>query len=189
MVTIRTPAFLLIACALTLVLGGCGIDGPTPSAPLDDPSAAAPPTTGASGRAVDLSQIACATGDPSGVGELTGAWLGSEGGVYYIRHVGDCVWWFGTELRDVEPGLTGQRGFANVASGRLTGSRLDLEWVDLPMGNILGGGGLTYTYDRETGELVLMEQRGDWEEFGGRILTRIQPEPSPGATPSGPASS
>ena len=47
---------------------------------------------------------------------------GSEGGVYYIRQVGDCLWWFGTELRDIEPGLTGQLGFANVASGRVDGT-------------------------------------------------------------------
>ena len=52
----------------------------------------------------DLSAIACATDDPTDIGELTGAWQGSEGGVYYIRQVGDCVWWFGTELIDIEPG-------------------------------------------------------------------------------------
>jgi hypothetical protein len=33
--------------------------------------------------------------DPS---HLTGAWSGDDGGVSYIRQVGECVWWFGTEL-------------------------------------------------------------------------------------------
>jgi hypothetical protein len=189
MITVRAAGLLLVVCALTAALGGCGTDAPTPATPVDAPSAAASATTSASGAAMDLSVIGCATDDPDDVGELTGAWAGSEGGVYYIRQVGDCVWWFGTELPDIERGVTGQRGFANVASGRLSGTLLDLEWVDLPMGNILGGGGLTYTYDTEADQLVLMEQRGDWEDFGGKILTRIQPDPGPGATPSSPASS
>ena len=83
------------------------------------------PGGGASSTATDLSVIACATDDPEGVGELTGAWRGDEGGVYYIRQVGDCVWWFGTEIDDIEPGVTGQGGFANVASGRMVGSQID----------------------------------------------------------------
>jgi hypothetical protein len=148
-----------------------------PAAPTASPSA------GASTTATDLSAIGCATDDPEDVGELTGAWAGSEGGVYYIRHVGDCVWWFGTELEDIEPGLTGQLGFANVASGRVTGTHIEVEWADLPMGNILGGGGLTFAYVEEDGQLVLTEQRGDWEPFGAKTLTRIDPNASPGATP------
>ena len=168
-------SFSLVLAAA--VLGACQAPAPTTA-----------PSAGASTAATDLSAIACATNDPEGVGELTGVWEGSEGGLYYIRHVGDCVWWFGTEIEDIEPGLTGQSGFANVASGRVTGTQIDVEWVDLPIGNILGGGGLTYTYVEEDDQLVLTEQRGDWEPFGGSTLTRIQPNASPGATPSESAS-
>ena len=148
----------------------------------------ASPSADASTSFTYLSAIACATDDPADVGELTGAWAGSEGGIYYIRHVGDCVWWFGTELLDIEPGLTGQHGFANVASGRVTGTHIEVEWADVPMGNILGGGGLTFTYVEEDGQLVLTAQRGDWEPFGAKILTRIEPTASPDATPSESAS-
>ena len=139
-------------------------------------------------RDFDLAAIACATDDPEDVGELTGAWSGSEGGVYYIRQVGDCVWWFGTEIEDIEPGLTGQRGFANVASGRLEGTRLEVEYADLPVGNVLGGGGLTFAYDEENGTLTLTEQRGDWIRFGGSVLTRIERNASPDASPSAASS-
>ena len=138
--------------------------------------------------ATDLSAIACATDDPDGVGDLTGAWRGNEGGVYYIRQVGDCVWWFGTEIEDIEPGLTGQPGFANVASGRIVGTQIDVEWADLPMGNILGGGGLTFVYDEESDQLVITEQRGDWQPFGASTFTRIEPSASPAASPSESAS-
>lgn len=175
-----TAACALVVLTLTLALAACGDSAPGPSA--GDASAAsanADPSTTA-----DLAAIACATDDPEDVGELTGAWSGTEGGVYYIRQVGDCVWWFGTELKDIEPGLTGQPGFANVASGRVDGTHIEVEWADVPLGNILGGGGLTFVYDEEKSQLVLTEQRGDWVPFGGSVLTRIEPNASPDPTPS-----
>jgi hypothetical protein len=166
----------LAALSLTLVVAACGLTGP-------NPPAASNPASSAPSPAIDLSAIACATADPRDVGELTGAWQGSDRGVYYIRQVGDCVWWFGTELDDIERGVTEQNGFANVASGRLDGTRLEVEWADLPMGDILGGGGLTFMYDAENGQLVLTEQRGDWQPFGGSVLTRIAPSASPASSP------
>ena len=122
------------------------------------------------------------------MGELTGAWEGHEGDLYYIRHVGDCVWWFGTELSDIEPGLTGQRGFANVASGRLVGTQLDVEWVDVPLGNIFNGGGLTFFYDKPNEQLLLTEQRGGGVVFGDNVLTRVHPSASPAPSPGASAS-
>jgi hypothetical protein len=167
---------VLVVLTLTLALAACGDIAPSPS--NADPS----PTT------ADLSTIACATGDPEDVGELTGAWSGNEGGVYYIRQVGDCLWWFGTEIEAIEPGQTGQPGFANVASGRVDDSTVEVEYADLPLGDVLGGGGLTFVYDDENGTLTLTEQRGDWIAFGGSVLTRIEPNASPDATPSASSS-
>jgi hypothetical protein len=132
----------------------------------------------------DLSVIGCAGDDPADEGELTGAWAGNDSGTYYIRQVGDCVWWFGTEVREVELGPINQRGFANVASGRIVGTQLDLEWADVPLGDTVNGGGLTFTYDRERDELRLAEQRGGDIPFGGTVLTRIKPDATSSATPS-----
>lgn len=88
----------------------------------------------------------------------------------------------------IEPGATGQRGFANVASGRIVGTQVDLEWVDVPLGDTVNGGGLTFTYDQGTGQLTLTEQRGGREPFGGTVLTRIDSPASPAASPSPSAS-
>ncbi|HEU5204047.1 MAG TPA: hypothetical protein VFU17_07115 [Candidatus Limnocylindrales bacterium] len=167
---------------IILIVAGCGNNAPSPSAG-DDITSFAPPSS-----AGDLSAIACATEDPEGIGELTGVWLGSEGGYYYVRQVGDCIWWFGTDVRDIEPGLTDQSGFANVASGRVDGDRIDLEWADLPLGDTLGGGGLTLVYDAQNDTLTKIEQRGDWLPFGATTFTRIEPEASPQASPSAPPS-
>jgi hypothetical protein len=171
---------------LMLALVSCGDDAA--SSTRDDSASAAPSPSAAETTATDLSAIDCATDDPEDLGDLTGAWNGNEGGIYYIRQVGDCVWWFGTELKDIEPGVTGQLGFANVASGRVVGTEIVVEWADLPLGNVLGGGGLTLVYSEENDQLAITEQRGDWQPFGATMLTRIAPKASPDASPSESAS-
>jgi hypothetical protein len=174
----RGAAQAFVALLLTLGVAGCGTA--VESSPAFSPS----PSEREGPAAPDLSVIACAMDDPADTGALTGAWDGSDGGVYYIRQVGDCVWWFGTEVDEIVPGTTGQAGFANVASGRMVGTRIDLEWADIPLGNILNGGGLTFVYDEANDTLTLTEQRGGWEDFGGSVLTRIDPPASPEASPS-----
>jgi hypothetical protein len=176
----RTVALRVVALSLLLAVAACEDTGPSPSV--------APPSPGASTTAFDFSAIGCATEDPEDVGELTGAWQGDDGGVYYIRQVGDCVWWFGTEVDDVQSGRLGQPGFANVATGRVDGALIEVEWADLPLGDILGGGGLTLVYDVANDRLLITEQRGDWLPYGASMLTRIHPEASPEGSPSGSAS-
>jgi hypothetical protein len=183
----RTSATALALLLLALVAAGCGGDAVSPTPPDEPASATSLPSAGSGMAVTDLSVIGCATDDPFGVGEMTGAWRGNDGGVYYVRQVGDCVWWFGTEVDEVEPGKTSQPGFANVASGRIVGTQIDLEWADIPLGNILNAGGLTFVYDEADDTLTLMEQRGGGQEFGGTLLTRIEPSPTPDASPSASA--
>ena len=180
MVRFGRRVIAIVALTLTLALAGCGEDA---APPVPSPSADASTT------ATGLSAIACATDDPTDVGELTGAWSGNDGGTYYLRQVGDCVWWFGTELKDIESGLTGQPGFSNVASGRVDGTHVEVEWADLPAGDTLGGGGLTLLYVEEDDQLLITEQRGEWVvPYGATVLTRIEPNESPDASPSASAS-
>lgn len=178
----------LVVLLVVVALASCGGDAASPTAPRASALATPSPSAGSVSAATDLSAIGCATDDPADVGELTGAWTGNDGGVYYIRHVGECVWWFGTEVDEIEPGATGQPGFANVASGRMVGTQVDLEWADVPLGNILNGGGLTFLYDEANDTLTLTEQRGGGQEFGGTVLIRIEPPASPAASPSPSAS-
>jgi hypothetical protein len=183
-----TAVLPLVVLPLVLAVAGCGATVPSSPATEVPPPSAPPPSDTATSTATDLSAIGCATKDPEDGGDLTGAWQGDDHGVYYIRQVGDCLWWFGTEIRDIEPGVTGQAGFANVASGRLTGTDIEVEWADLPVGNILGGGGLSLVYDRKNDRLRITEQRGDWIPFGASTLTRIRPEASPEPSASASAS-
>ena len=174
-------AAVLALFTFALAVAGCGANAAIQSAGVGS----APSTSaGADASATtinDLAAIGCATDDPEDVGALTAAWSGDDGGVYYIRQVGDCVWWFGTDVADIDPGKTGQRGFSNVAAGRVDGTEIELEWADLPLGNILGGGGLTVAIIEGGDSLRVTEQRGAWGA-DLKSLTRIA-SPSESATP------
>ena len=180
----RRTVSLAVTLPVALLIAGC--EATLESSPPDDGSLSpvSSPSSGDGVAVTDLSVVGCAADDPVDEGELTGAWAGNDSGVYYIRHAGRCVWWFGTEVRDIELGTTGQRGFANVASGRIVGTQVDLEWADVPLGDTVNGGGLTFTYEAANDQLTLVEQRGGRLPFGGTVLTRIQPDATSSATPS-----
>ena len=68
-------------------------------------------------------------------------------------------------------------------AGRVDGTEIELEWADLPLGNILGGGGLTVSIDEGGDSLRITEKHGTWG-FGGNSFTRIQANATPDASPS-----
>ena len=56
------------------------------------------------------------------------------------------------------------------------------------MGDVLGGGGLTLVYDEGNDQLLITEQRGDWQPFGATVFSRIEPDASPDVSPTESAS-
>jgi hypothetical protein len=66
---------------------------------------------------------------------LTGVWHTTGGVTFYVRQVGNQVWWFG-EQAAVNPRWT------NVATGTLNGDTLTVQWVDVPMGGTRNQGSL-----------------------------------------------
>jgi hypothetical protein len=171
---------------LALIVTACGTtiqSSPSEHAPSPSNAISTPASTRDGTAVTDLSAIGCARNDPADEGQLTGVWAGNDSGTYYIRQVGDCVWWFGTEVREIDLGATDQRGFANVASGRIVGTQIDLEWADVPLGDTINGGGLTFIYEEASDQLRLVEQRGGIP-FGGTLLTRIDPDASQDVSPS-----
>lgn len=63
---------------------------------------------------------------------LTGVWNCDDGGTYYLRQMGNVVWWDG----DRSP------QWANVARGTISGKTLNLEYADVPEGKGSGYGTL-----------------------------------------------
>jgi hypothetical protein len=68
------------------------------------------------------------------------------------------------------------------------GTNIVVEWADVPMGNILNGGGLTFVYDREADRLEITDRRGNGQPFGATSFVRIEPDASPDATPTASSS-
>lgn len=70
---------------------------------------------------------------------LTGTWIGSNGGIYYVRQRGADVAWFAEG--NANPAAI--PAFANVFYGRLAGSTVTGNWADVPYGASNGSGTLS----------------------------------------------
>jgi hypothetical protein len=72
---------------------------------------------------------------------LTGIWQANDGGTYYLRQVGNTLWWNG--MSGGNDGHTFDnvfRGTITIESGAIT---ISGEWVDVPRGTISGTGTLS----------------------------------------------
>ena len=96
---------------------------------------------------------------------LTGAWHGTDVGTYYLRQIGNTLWWLGLS-RDQG------RTFANVFHGTITGNVIEGDWVDVPMGagGALSGGSLTIIGEAVSTELVKISQS---RVFGASAWTKL----------------
>jgi len=190
----RTGMLLVALIALVALVAGCApTASPRPSASGLPPATTGAPastgsTAGASASAGSAASIVGCGEDREDVGDLTGVWDVDDGGVYYLRHMGDCVWWFGTSLPEIGEG--NQAGFANVAVGRVVGDELSFEWADVPLGDILGGGTLTLRIDPSGDRLVKVTESGSgfggitWHRRGSsESSANPSGEPSNGASP------
>lgn len=76
---------------------------------------------------------------------LTGTWAATDGGIYYLRQIGNQVWWAGfstsyiSGLGDLHKGLL----FTDLFQGTLSGNTLTGNFIDVPKGQMLTYGPLT----------------------------------------------
>ena len=64
---------------------------------------------------------------------LTGRWSANDGGTYYLRQLGDQLWWYG---QSGDGGAT----WSNVYQGVIRGEQISGRWADVPLGRIQGAG-------------------------------------------------
>jgi hypothetical protein len=98
---------------------------------------------------------------PAAIANLTGRWQGNDGGTYYIRQVGDQVWWSGESARS-------GAAWNNVFHGRLSGNSLVGDWADVPKGSSNQSGTLNLQL-ATSNRLTIVNQTGG---FGGTTWTR-----------------
>lgn len=140
-------AKLIAAGAGVLVVAIVGYQFLTPSATSSAPAVStAPSATTTSSPSPSPSQAVGAVCtpaplkfDPNAV-DLTGAWAGNDGGVYYVRQLDKVVWWNGMSNRSGPPSALG-REWNNVGRGEIQDDlTIVSEWADVPRGGVLGGG-------------------------------------------------
>ncbi|GIP37840.1 hypothetical protein J31TS4_11200 [Paenibacillus sp. J31TS4] len=96
---------------------------------------------------------------------LTGTWKGDDNALYYIRQVGNIVWWAG--LSDNGSGTQ----FTNVFRGPIDEDEIIRgRWADVPRGVNRGRGGLTLEVVSDT-QINKIAQTGNG--FGATKWTKI----------------
>jgi S-formylglutathione hydrolase FrmB len=73
--------------------------------------------------------------------KLTGRWSADDGSIYYVRHVGDKVFFTGMTDYEQQRGEIGREG-TSVGMGTLKGTEIDFEVADVPRGNVWNAGEL-----------------------------------------------
>lgn len=91
---------------------------------------------------------------------MTGVWNCNDGGVYFIRRVGNQIWWYG---QSSDGGTT----WSNVFQGTITGNKIIGRWADVPKGNIRGYGEMTL---RISGDRIQKISGG--QNFSGSVWSR-----------------
>lgn len=90
--------------------------------------------------------------------DLTGVWRGNDSGTYYIRQVGNEVWWLGEMLPT----------WSNVAHGKLSDGIVTLSWADTQRGQTRNSGILVLRVTSDN-RLEADQKTGG---FGGSVWTR-----------------
>jgi hypothetical protein len=86
--------------------------------------------------------------------DLTGVWHTEGGPTFYVRQIGNEVWWFG-EQSLVNP------LWSNVASGTVSSGVIHVRWIDVPKGRTRNTGALTLRIVTPT-HLTIIENPNDF---------------------------
>lgn len=101
-------------------------------------------------------------------GDLTGRWTCDDGGTYYVRQIGEHVWWTGQSGERDPHG--GKKVWANIFHGMIHGRTITGHWADDPKGETRNAGVLNLEVIGEGREIQLkktLEEGG----FGGNLWT------------------
>jgi hypothetical protein len=108
--------------------------------------------------------------DPTAM-DLTGAWAGDDGGIYYLRQLGSVLWWNGMSTREGNPFDLG-REWNNVGRGVINGLEIDVEWSDVPRSESAGYGTLHLSIqDDGTGNIQIVKRPAEEDNFGNFVWT------------------
>jgi hypothetical protein len=117
-----------------------------------------------------------------GFENISGTWLGDDGGSYYLHQVGDRIVWFGEHPSANPPGVwevdsagtpttwIKPAGWSNVFTGHRSGALIDGQWTTVPKGESDRHGSLSLRLTSEW-KIEVTNQTGG---FGGRTFWRVE---------------
>jgi hypothetical protein len=131
---------ILLSVELLFALGGCQAQV-APAASPSAPGPTSPPAMAPTSAPIGLLQCPSRTvaWDGKSAINLTGTWAGDDLGVYYLRQLGDQVWWLGMSGIGLPLEVRGA-DFTNVYLGTLSGDTITGTYADVPQGKILDNG-------------------------------------------------
>jgi hypothetical protein len=190
MITLATRSrvrMIVIVCAGTVALVGCGSStspsapsaGATPSAAAASASASTPAPSAPVATASPIAGGVCTPTpikfDPKAI-DLNGSWAGDDGGIYYVRQIGNVVWWNGMSSREDPPEHLG-RDWNNVGRGEIGDDLVIVsEWADVPRGGIDGGGTVNFKIGADAaGDLRITKVAETGSGRGDTLWTRCTP--------------
>lgn len=106
---------VLALTTIAVLIAACGGNGPAASGDTGCP-------------AVQVSDPA--TGQPL---DLSGAWSGNDGGLYYVKQIGTCVWWSG--LSNFDGQYPGQEWIMTFKGTMNSDGQIDGDFVDVKSTN------------------------------------------------------
>jgi len=161
-----------LVCTTLIGLAACGGNGAAAThsaSPTAPPAATTEPSAAA---ALYLCANQLLKWDGSSAIDLTGTWNGDDDGVYYLRQLGDQVWWLGMS------GLGGplvDRGadWTNVYHGTLKGDTVTGTYADVPGGAIQDEGPVVMKASRTSDGGISLVRTDPLLEtgFGGTMFT------------------
>ena len=97
--------------------------------------------------------------------DLTGKWGCNDGAIYYIRQIGNKIWWYG-ETNPNSPNWSNV--FYGTMSGTNPGDTINGNWADVPKGGTSNSGTLKLMIETNN-KIAAMSQTGG---FSGTSWTR-----------------
>src|SRR5215831_2956080 len=95
--------------------------------------------------------------------QLNGYYEGDDGGAYFVRQVGDKIYWFGEDPNG---------GWANVLKGTINGNKIIAQFWDVPKGKAQGVGDITLEIQNEGATIVKVSSSAP---FGAKTLKKATP--------------
>jgi hypothetical protein len=167
-----------LGCAALVGLVGCGGQSATATQPAASQAAA----TSAASSSIPIHEAGavCTPAevkfDPRAMIDLTGAWAGDDGGIYYVRQRDNVIWWNGMSSRNYPAEVLG-RDWNNVGRGEINDDlTIAADWVDVPRGGIDGYGTVNFRIGADgAGNIQLTKTSETGTGRGDTTWSRCEP--------------